>query len=144
MNNYLQKKDAGDRTLFTGIAVLFCVLISAILVYVSADYNTEINKNSQIEQIMRTYIEKMQTTGYLTDEQKIDLENDLTELGCTNIRFGNTSFSPVAYGDYVYLDIYFDIQITTWSFTNGSFLESVRSSELKTDVHKHKKGTAQY
>lgn len=48
-----------------------------------------INKNSKIEHIMRTYVEKMETTGYLTDVQKTALENELTEVGCSNIQIWN-------------------------------------------------------
>lgn len=137
-------KDAGSRELFTGIAVLFCMMTAAILIYMSIDYNAIINKNSKIEHIMRTYVEKMETTGYLTDVQKTALENELTEVGCSNIQYGTTTLSKVGYGEYIQLDLYYDIRVIQWNSQDGNILKSTRSEVLKTNIHKYRKGTAQY
>ena len=137
-------KDVGSRQLFTGIAVLFCMIVTSFLIYMSVDYNAIINTNNKIEHIMRTYIEKMETTGYLTDTQKMALENELADAGCSNIRYGTTSLSKVGYGDYVQLDLYYDITIVQWDSPGGNILKSARSEVLKQNVHKYRKGTAQY
>lgn len=136
------KKDKGNIAI-TGIAILFCIVLCGLLMIYAFYYNDTVSKRSKIDQVMRTYIERMETTGYLTDEQRNDLISDLTESGCSNIVFGtNTTTTLVPYGSYIYLEVTFDVSVTKFQSTGGIFNTKLQTEVVRT--HKNRKGTAKY
>ena len=76
-----------------------------ILIVVCFDYMKIVGTKQSCDQIARTYILRMESVGYLTDEDINQMKNDLAELGITNISTtGTTTASnPSSYGERITL-----------------------------------------
>ena len=64
-----------------------------------------IHRKTEVSQIARQYILKMETVGYLTEEDRIRLGRELDEAGVTQLELAGTTMSPVTYGDIITLEI---------------------------------------
>lgn len=82
------------------VIVLLAVLWTGSMITAS-----NINRSNDIQQIARTYLLQMETDGYLTEENKGLLLNDLAALDMVNIDLTGTSFTDVGYGNQVRLVI---------------------------------------
>ena len=82
------------------VIVLLAVLWTGSMITAS-----NINRSNDIQQVARTYLLQMETDGYLTEEIKGLLLNDLAALDMVNIDLTGTSFTDVGYGNQVRLVI---------------------------------------
>ncbi len=64
-----------------------------------------INKKFEINQLARKYILRMETIGYLTSNDKNQLNQELLELGIGNFNFEGTTLNQVGYGNNIALCI---------------------------------------
>lgn len=62
-----------------------------------------IRQQSEVTQIAREYILRMETEGSLTAEDRAGLVYELGAQGVTEIDLSGTTLSPVAYGDRIVL-----------------------------------------
>lgn len=70
--------------------ILFFLLLT-VLLFTFVEFNTAVNKKSDINQIARRYILKMEQTGYATSSIQNALVQELNNLGY----YGDTSGGPV-------------------------------------------------
>lgn len=97
----LRGKDSGSvgNVMITGIFVLaMTVTMLAFL-----DDIRLIRQQSEVTQIAREYILRMETEGSLTAEDRAGLVYELGAQGVTEIDLSGTTLSPVAYGDRIVL-----------------------------------------
>ena len=99
----LKKKDEGMLDQFPPAIVVIVLL--AVLWTGSMITASNINRSNDIQQVARTYLLQMETDGYLTEENKGLLLNDLAALDMVNIDLTGTSFTDVGYGNQVRLVI---------------------------------------
>ena len=99
----LKKKDKGMLDQF--LPAIVVIVLLAVLWTGSMITASNINRSNDIQQVARTYLLQMETDGYLTEENKGLLLNDLAALDMININLTGTSFTDVGYGNQVRLVI---------------------------------------
>lgn len=99
----LKKKDKGMLDQF--LPAIVVIVLLAVLWTGSMITASNINRSNDIQQVARTYLLQMETDGYLTEENKGLLLNDLAALDMVNIDLTGTSFTDVGYGNQVRLVI---------------------------------------
>ena len=99
----LKKKDEGMLDQF--LPAIVVIVLLAVLWTGSMITASNINRSNDIHQVARTYLLQMEADGYLTEENKGLLLNDLSALDMVNIDLTGTSFMDVGYGNQVRLVI---------------------------------------
>jgi len=82
-----------------------CMLAMTLLMLAYMDNVWLIHRKSQVSQIARQYILRMETVGYLTEEDRVALNRELDEAGVTDVALNGTTMVPVTYGDIITLEI---------------------------------------
>lgn len=82
-----------------------CMLAMTVLMLSYMDNVWLIHQKTAVSQIARQYILRMETVGYLTEEDRIRLGRELDGAGVTELELEGTTLSPVAYGDIITLEI---------------------------------------
>ena len=85
----LKKKDKGMLDQF--LPAIVVIVLLAVLWTGSMITASNINRSNDIQQVARTYLLQMETDGYLTEENKGLLLNDLAALDMVNIDLTGTS-----------------------------------------------------
>ncbi len=90
-------------------------------------------KKLEISQLSRQYILRMETEGYLNEQNKLNLLQELQALGVQNIDLSGTTLQPVSYGETILLKIKGTIGVRTIGegeeMWNGGFLEGSTAVE---------------
>lgn len=119
----LKKKSKGMIDDFLPIAIF--ILIAAVLLFTSINFNTAANQKAQVNGIARRYVLKMETCGYLSDDMLAGLAQELNSSGfyanssgaavtAGNLNIGTTTRTDVGYGN--------DITLTFTVYTDNRFL----------------------
>ena len=97
------KKEKGNvgELMISGI----CLLALTVIMLAYLDSAGLIHQKTQVSQIARKYILRMETVGMLTDTDRIAISNELQAVGITNLRFDGTTLSQVNYGEPIILQI---------------------------------------
>lgn len=82
-----------------------CMLAMTVLMLSYMDNVWLIHQKTEVSQIARQYILKMETVGYLTEEDRIRLSQELSGAGVTQLELEGTTMWPVEYGDIITLEI---------------------------------------
>lgn len=99
----LKRKDKGILDQF--LPAIVVIVLLAVLWTGSIITASNIDRSNAIHQVARTYLLQMEADGYLTEENKVELLNDLAALDMVNIDLTGTSFTDVGYGNQVRLVI---------------------------------------
>lgn len=83
----------------------FCVLAMTVVMLAYMDSVELIQKKTEVGQLARKYILRMETVGYLTAEDRTALTQALTDMGVTEIDYAGTTMGEVAYGAPIVLKI---------------------------------------
>lgn len=78
--------------------LFICVIIVACF-----DYLDIVSTKQSCGQIARSYMLRMESTGYLTTEDLARMKAELTELGVTDISTTGTTTAPAQYGEIITL-----------------------------------------
>ena len=97
-------------------------------------------KKLEISQLSRQYILKMETEGYLTEENRQALIQELQKVGLQEIDLSGTTLQPVSYGDTILLNIRGTIRARTVG--EGEDIWNVGFSAEKTPVEEKLMSTA--
>ncbi len=92
--------NVGDL-LITGI----CILAMTVVMLAYMDSADLLQQKSQVGQLARRYILRMETVGYLTAEDRTALSQSLVDLGVTEIDLADTTVAQVDFGDPIVLRI---------------------------------------
>ena len=99
----LKRKDKGILDQF--LPAIIVIVLLAVLWTGSMISASNIDRSTDIQQVARTYLLKMETDGYLTEENRNLLLSDLTALDMEQIDLTGTTFSDVGYGNRIDLVI---------------------------------------
>ena len=99
----LKRKDKGILDQFLPAIVM--IVLMAVLWTGSMVSASNIDRSSDIHHVARTYLLRMESDGYLTEENRTLLLAELEELDMEQIDLTGTSFSDVGYGNQVRLVI---------------------------------------
>lgn len=87
------------------IAVAICVLAMTVLMMSYLGSMQLLDTKARISQAARKYILRMETVGYLTQNDLLQLSGELTQLGATELDFTGSTMSQVDYGSPILLVI---------------------------------------
>lgn len=87
------------------LAMGLCVLALTAVMLSYMENVQLIAKKAEVGQLARCYLLKMETVGYLTAPDQVELKDRLEVLGLTQIDYDGSSLEPVGYGNDVVLQI---------------------------------------
>lgn len=87
------------------MAAGICMLAMTVLMLSYLDQVWLIHQKTEVSQIARQYILKMETVGYLEEADRIRLSRELDSAGVTELELAGTTMTPVTYGDVIVLEI---------------------------------------
>lgn len=87
------------------VSIMITILAMSIMVMAYLECTNLLMKKMEIGQISRKYILKMETDGYLTEQLKGEMLQELYRAGLRGIDLSGTTLHPVTYGDAVFLKI---------------------------------------
>lgn len=134
---YLLKKDQGSMIEF--VYVMVTLVVVCIICIIMMNWYSNLDKKTKIEMIGREYILRMESVGYLGEEEQANLLNDLTEQGLIDISLTGTTKDHVNYGDKILLNISGSLEIRTFQLENWMH---VAKDSKKIPVKIHKSSTA--
>lgn len=107
------------------MAACICILLMTFLLVAFMDSLRVINAKTEVNQIARKYILRMETEGMLTEQDRLALELELREAGATEVSLAGTTVQRVGYGEAVMLQI------------SGKLEESYAFEEKRVSTAKH-------
>ncbi len=99
---HLRKNDGSVGDVMPMCIFVICI---AFVMISFADCVRVINVKTSVSQISRQYILRMETYGYLTENDRGDMLRSLSESGLENISLAGTDTSEVGYGNEIKLCI---------------------------------------
>ncbi len=87
------------------MSVGICVIAMTVLMLAYTGSIQLLNSKSQIDQIARKYILRMETVGYLTGNDCLEMTQELTALGATELDYTGSTLNQVDYGATITLVI---------------------------------------
>ena len=97
---YWQEGSIGDL-----LSVGLCILAMLAVMMAFMECAGLVHKKTIISQLARSYILRMETTGYLSQAQEDELRNRLETVGVTQIDLTGSTREPVGYGGEIVLRI---------------------------------------
>lgn len=82
-----------------------CLLAMTVVMLAYLDNAGLIHQKTQVSQIARKYILRMETVGMLTEADRTALISELEVVGVTEMRFDGTTVLQVDYGEPIILHI---------------------------------------
>ena len=99
----MKRKNQGNIMDLVTIGITILAMTIVVMVYLQC---TELMiKKLEVSQISRKYILKMETEGYLSQENKNQMLLELKNLGIQNVDISGTTTQQVTYGDTIVLKI---------------------------------------
>ena len=99
----IKRKDKGILDQF--LPAIVVIVLMAVLWTGSMISASNIDRSSDIQQVARTYLLRMETDGCLTEENRNLLLSELEALDMERIDLTGTSFTDVGYGNQIRLVI---------------------------------------
>lgn len=97
------KKEAGN--IGDLMAACICMLLMTVLLIAYMDSVRLLDEKTEINQIARKYILRMETVGMLTESDRLLLSKELEAAGASDISLEGTTLERVGYGEEVVLKI---------------------------------------
>lgn len=97
------KKETGNVGDF--MAACICMLLMTVLLVAYMDNVDLLEDKTEINQIARKYILRMETAGYLTEADSSVLCRELEEAGVTEISLEGSTLERAGYGETIELRI---------------------------------------
>ena len=104
---------------FMSFLPLLVVTISVALIAIQyIGFIRELEYKEAINMIMRKYIIRMETVGYLTEEEELNIKSELQDIGMENIDLLGSTTDEVEYGETIYLYVKGNIQTDILNIIN--------------------------
>lgn len=87
------------------MSVGICVLAMTVLMLAYIGSIQLMNSKARIDQVARKYILRMETVGYLTENDRLEMTQELTALGATDLDYTGSTVNRVNYGSTITLEI---------------------------------------
>lgn len=82
-----------------------CILGMTVVMLSYMENVSLIHQKTEVGQVARKYILRMETVGYLTASDETALQQELTSLGVTEIDLDGTTLHEMSYGSPITLEI---------------------------------------
>ena len=110
----VKQKDKGMLEHF--LPALVTIVFMGILWFGSMVTASNIDKSSALNQVTRKYILRMETDGYLTQENRTSMVSELQTLGVEGVDLTGTSLTDVGYGNQVILRVTGTLKVRSIAF----------------------------
>lgn len=88
------KKRRGEKSVISAAIILTSMLaVTTMLLFSMSSHYKSLNELSEVNMILRTYLLRTETKGYLTEGEVTALVKELQESGVTNVKLSG-NFSP--------------------------------------------------
>lgn len=131
---YIQKKEEGS--ILDCISVIISLLAMSLVMLSMFSCAHMLQMKSDVGQVCRQYLLRMETVGYLSAEDKQKMAEELTQLGVTQISFCDTTCTPVNYGDEIILHIQGKIKGEISDDAQGLFQRGLQEKEFRLEERK--------
>lgn len=115
-----EKGNIGDL-----VATGICILAMTTLMFNYMDNISLIMQKTEVSQIARKYILRMETMGMLADEDRAELCEELAAAGVTKLQLDGTTFVQAGYGEPIVLQL------------QGNLKEDYAFTEKRVSTAKH-------
>ncbi len=95
------------------MSVGICLIAMTVLMLAYIGSVQLLNSKSQIDQITRKYILRMETVGYLTGNDRLEMTQELAALGATELDYTGSTLNQVDYGSAISLVVRGKIPVRT-------------------------------
>ena len=95
------------------MSVGICVIAMTVLMLAYMGSVQLLNSKSLIDQITRKYILRMETVGYLTGNDQLEMTQEFTALGAAELDYTGSTLNQVDYGSTISLVVRGKIPIRT-------------------------------
>lgn len=123
-----REKEEGSTVISKFLVVIITIVVVAMLAVQYISYVKVLDIKDEISITMRKYIIRMETMGYLTDDNKESMLQELNAIGVSNVDFSGTTISEVPYGDTIDLHITGKLGVKTYNFLavfNGEWINEI-------------------
>lgn len=110
----LKRKDKGIFDQF--LPAIVVIVLMAVLWTGSMISASNIDRSSDIQQVARTFLLRMETDGCLTEENRNLLVSELEALDMEQIDLSGTTFTNVGYGNQIRLVIRGKVKLADMNF----------------------------
>lgn len=130
----VQKRSAGS---VMDIIVVYLYIITLTIVMLAYVGNVQmLNCKMQIGQIARKYILRMETVGFLMENDRISMEQELLNAGVDQLDLSGTTLDRVSFGEPIYLVIRGQISAQVISMGNDLFQTVFAGAQLPFEERK--------
>ena len=124
LRGYLTKKDKGSMVDF--VYVLCALVMVTIIFVIMMDCYSDLDNKTKIEMLGREYILRMESMGYLSEEDQDSLMEELKKYGVIDITLTGTTKEPVDNGNKIILNIVGSLEINAFQLENWLHLKKGR------------------
>ncbi len=119
-----------------------CVLAMTVVMIAYTGNIQLLHGKAQIDQIVRRYLLRMETVGYLTEEDRLKMSQELSALGAAELDFSGSTMNSVGYGEKIILKVRGKIPGNTLSVESDLFCTVSKAAmyefgEQRTSTAKH-------
>lgn len=115
----LNKKMKGEATVIAAfIANILGIIVFYLIVVMMIDYTKIVDTKNNICSVGDTYLQLMMAEGYLTEEDRADMLDELSRYGVTSVDFSGTTLSQVGYGERVALEMTYTVDLEIHNITS--------------------------
>lgn len=100
-----KNKHDGDMGIGSMLVMIITFMIAIILIMAYASWHSKLAAQDSIYLTVGTYLKSIESSGYLTSEQKEQMINELEGYGMENISLEGTSMNSVPYGNKVTIHV---------------------------------------
>ena len=111
-----REKEEGSAVVPRFLVLIITVVVVSMLAVQFVGYIKVMDIKDEISLTMRKYIIRMETTGYLADDDKKSMLEELNEIGVTGVDFSGTTMHEVEYGNIIDLHITGKLKVKTYNF----------------------------
>lgn len=137
------KKEEGSVAIVDMIPLILTVVVVGLLGILFTSWTVNFNRKNEIDIIAREYLLRMESNGYLTDSDVIELNNDLKDAHMTDIDISGTTITEVQNGDTIVVSIKGKLELLSFKildiFSTEEDLEQKDISITKKSTAKNKR-----
>lgn len=134
-----KKRRGGTRVVSAAFILTSLVAVTVFLLFMMSSHYKSLNSLSEVNMILRTYLLRTETKGYLSAGEVAALMQELEECGVTNIRLSGNfaadvtsnirrNYGKSSFGEEVLLRIEGDFSITVPEKSENNFFSMQQSS----------------
>jgi len=133
----------GSTVIADMIPAVITVLVTGVLLFFYSSWVYNFETKEYINAIVREYILRMETKGYLIESDRNMLIEELQSKGLENLSLSGTTFTPVQNGEIVTLKISGEINYKKMKFSD-IFNWNAKSKFVKKSIEITQSTTAIY